>query len=52
MDDNELCALRAVIDYLWTDEQKSYSESSVEARGAHIYHELIILKRYLQRGEQ
>jgi hypothetical protein len=52
MDDLELCALRAVIDYLWTDEQKDYSESGPEARGVHIYHELITLKRYLQRGAQ
>lgn len=50
MNDNELCALRSVIDYLWKDEKKNYAERDHGKDDHHIYLDLVTLKEYLDRG--
>lgn len=50
MDSETIEALRSVIEYLWDDEERHWQE--LNNPKDHIYHDLMLLKIYLDNGDE
>ena len=47
LDETILCELRAVLDYLWEDERRSYRECKPQCRSNHIFESLVAIDLWL-----
>jgi len=47
MNDETLCSLRNVLDYLQDNEQKHYDECSSKERKNHIFNDIIKVRKWL-----
>jgi hypothetical protein len=49
VDDQTLCSIRAIIDYLYDDEERSYEEADEEGKNGHIFTYVRNLREWLDQ---